>query len=94
MSAPVSVMEKIYSYKGFEVTVTLDAVRVLASDFTYGPPAGFVAVVRVCTPEPKRPIGLPIRLVTEGSRLFSTSDEALAAGLSAAQHAIDAKLPP
>ncbi|MEM5340664.1 hypothetical protein [Paraburkholderia azotifigens] len=82
-------MEKIFSYKGFEVTVQLDSVRAVSSEFTYGPPVGYVAVVSVCTAEPRRPIGLPIRLVAEDNRVFGTADDALAAGCSAAQRAID-----
>jgi hypothetical protein len=87
-------MEKIYSYKGFEVTVQLEPVRAVSSEFTYGPPVGYVAVVSICTAEPKRPIGVPIRLVTEGNRVFSTMDDGLTAGFSAAQRVIDDKAHP
>lgn len=86
-------MEKIYSYKGFEVTVKLESVRAVSGKFTYGPPAGYIAVVSVCTADPKRPIGVPIRLVTEGKSVFDTEDDALTAGFSAAQHVIDDRFP-
>jgi len=82
-------MEKMYSYKGFEVTVKLVDVRAVSSEFTYGPPVGYVAEVSICTAEPRRPIGVPIRLVAEGNRVFGTADDALTAGFGAAQHAID-----
>ncbi|HKQ82085.1 MAG TPA: hypothetical protein VJS42_07795 [Steroidobacteraceae bacterium] len=82
-------MEKMYSYKGFEVTVKLVDVRAVSSEFTYGPPVGYVAEVSICTAEPRRPIGVPIRLVAEGNRVFGTMDDALTAGFSAAQHVID-----
>jgi hypothetical protein len=82
-------MEKMYSYKGFEVTVELESVRAVSSEFTYGPPVGYVAVVSVCTVDPRRPVGVPIRLVTEGNRVFATEDDALTAGLRAARRVID-----
>jgi hypothetical protein len=82
-------MEKMVSYKGFEITVALESVRVVSSELTYGPPIGYVAVVSICTAEPRRPIGLPLRLVAEGSRVFGTADDALTAGIGAAQRAID-----
>ncbi|CDY79306.1 hypothetical protein BGLT_02002 [Caballeronia glathei] len=87
-------MERIDSYKGFEVTVTLESVRAVSSEFTYGPPVGYVAVVSICTADPKRPIGVPIRLVTEGNRVFGTEDEGLTAGFKAAQRVIDDKVGP
>lgn len=87
-------MEKIDSYKGFEITVRLESVRAVSSQFTFGPPVGYIAVVSICTADPKRPIGLPIRLVTEGERVFGTVDEALAAGFGAAQRVIDDKVGP
>jgi hypothetical protein len=87
-------MEKIDSYKGFEITVRLESVRAVSSQFTFGPPVGYIAVVSICTADPKRPIGLPIRLVTEGERVFGTADEALAAGFGAAQRVIDDKVGP
>ncbi|TDG02433.1 hypothetical protein E1N52_39650 [Paraburkholderia guartelaensis] len=87
-------MEKMYSYKGFEVTVKLLDVRAVSSEFTYGPPVGYVAEARICTAEPRRPIGVPIRLVAEGNRVFGTIDDALAAGFGAAQHAIDDRAAP
>ena len=87
-------MESIDSSKGFEVTVTLESVRAVSSEFTYGPPVGYVAVVSICTADPKRPIGVPIRLVTEGNRVFGTEDEGLTAGFKAAQRVIDDKVGP
>jgi hypothetical protein len=87
-------MERIDLYKGFEITVRLESVWTVSSKFTYGPPAGYIAVVSVCTADPKRPIGVPIRLVTEGKGVFGTVDEALTAGFSAAQRAIDDKVGP
>ncbi len=85
-------MERVDSYKGFEITVKLESVRTVSSEFRFGRPAGYVAVVSVCATDPKRPIGVPIRLVAEGSRAFDTEDEALTAGISAAQQAIDGKI--
>ena len=85
-------MERIDSYKGFEITVELESVRAVSSEFTYGPPVGYIAVVSICTADPRRPIGVPIRLVTEGNRVFSTEDDALTAGFSAAQRVIDDKV--
>jgi hypothetical protein len=87
-------MENVYSYKGFEITVELESVRAVSSEFTYGPPVGYVAVVSICTADPRRPIGVPIRLVTEGHRVFGTADDALSAGLSAAQRVIDDRVAP
>jgi hypothetical protein len=87
-------MERIDSYKGFEITVELESVRAVSSSFTFGPPVGYIAVVRICTADPKRPVGVPIRLVTEGKRVFGTADEALTAGFSAAQRVIDDKVGP
>lgn len=87
-------MEKIYSYNGFEVTVKLEPVRAVSSDFTYGPPVGYVAEVSICTADPRRPIGVPIRLVGEGSRVFSTADDAFSAAYNAAQRAIDDRVSP
>jgi hypothetical protein len=87
-------MEKIFSYKGFEVTVELESVRAVSSEFTYGPPVGYIAVVSICTADPRRPIGVPIRLVTEGNRVFGTEDDALTAGFSAAQRVIDDRVAP
>lgn len=87
-------MEKMYSYKGFEITVELESVRAVSSDFTYGPPVGYVAVVSVCTVDPRRPVGVPIRLVSEGHRVFGTQDDAFAAGYGAAQRVIDDKAAP
>lgn len=87
-------MERISSYKGFEVTVKLESVRAVSSKFTYGPPVGYIAVVSICTADPKRPVGVPIRLVTEGNCVFGTVDDALTTGLSAAQRVIDDRLPP
>lgn len=84
-------MEKIDAYKGFEITVKLESVRAVSSEFTFGPPVGYVAVVSICATEPKRPIGVPIRLVTEGNRIFGTEEDAFTAGFSAAQRAIDDK---
>jgi hypothetical protein len=87
-------MEKMYSYKGYEVTVTLESVRALSSEFTYGPPVGYIAVVSICTAEPRRPVGVPIWLVTEGNRVFGTADDALTAGFNAAKRVIDDKVAP
>ncbi|MBP0589914.1 hypothetical protein J8I87_09310 [Paraburkholderia sp. LEh10] len=87
-------MEKTYSYKGFEVTVRLESVRAVSSEFTYGPPVGYVAVVSICTADPRRPIGVPIRLVTDGNRVFDTEDDALTTGFSAAQRVIDDRVGP
>jgi hypothetical protein len=87
-------MEKMYSYKGFEVTVKLESVRALSSEFTYGPPVGYIAVVSICTADPRRPIGVPIGLVTEGNRVFGTVDDALTAGFNAAKRVIDDKVVP
>ena len=87
-------MEKMRSYKGFEVTVTLESVRAVSRDFTYGPPVGYVAEVSICTADPRRPIGVPIRLVAEDSRVFGTEDDAFATGFSAAQRVIDDKSVP
>ena len=84
-------MEKMYSYKGFEVTVQLESVRAVSSDFTYGPPVGYVAVVSICTVEPRRPVGTPIGLVAEGNRVFDTQDDALTTGFNAAKRVIDEK---
>ena len=85
-------MERIDSYKGFEITVELESVRAVSSKFTFGPPVGYIAVVSICTVDPKRPVGVPIRLVTEGKCVFGTVDEALTAGFSAAQRVIDDKV--
>ena len=82
-------MEKIYSYHGFEVTVKLESVRAVSSEFTYGPPVGFVAEVSICTADPKRPVGVPIRLVAEGNRVFSLEDDAFTAAFNAARRVID-----
>ncbi|MBN3756138.1 hypothetical protein G3N95_24575 [Paraburkholderia sp. Tr-20389] len=87
-------MEKTYTYKDFEVTVKLEPVRAVSSDFTYGPPSGYLAVVSICTAEPRRPIGVPVRLVAEGNRAFGTEDDALATGFSAAQRVIDDRFGP
>ena len=87
-------MEKKISYKGFEITVTLDSVRAVSGEFRYGPPVGYVAVVSICTADPRRPIGVPIRLVKEGNLVFDTVDDALTTGLTAAQRAIDDKSAP
>jgi len=87
-------MEKIYSYKGFEVTVNLESVRAVSSEFAYGPPVGYVAVVSICTADPKRPIGIPSWLVKEGNRVFDTVDDGLTTGFNAAQRVIDDRLDP
>ncbi|RQH04411.1 hypothetical protein [Paraburkholderia dinghuensis] len=87
-------MEKTDSYKGFEITVKLESVRAVSSEFTVGPPVGYVAVVSVCAADPKRPIGVPIRLVTEGNRVFGTVEDAFTAGFSAAQRVIDDRTGP
>ncbi|AMV47173.1 hypothetical protein [Paraburkholderia caribensis] len=84
-------MEKTYSYKGFEVSVKLESVRAVSSEFIYGPPVGYVAVVSICTEDPRRPVGAPIALVSEGNRVFDTVDDALATGLNAAKRVIDEK---
>jgi hypothetical protein len=55
---------------------------------------GYIAVVSICTSDPKRPIGVPVRLVAEGKRVFGTEDEALTAGFGAAQRVIDDKVGP
>lgn len=85
-------MEKIDAYKGFEITVKLESVRAVSSEFTFGPPVGYIAVVSVCAADPKRPIGVPIRLVTEGNCAFGTEDDAFTAGFGAAQRAIDDRI--
>ncbi|CAD6561634.1 hypothetical protein LMG27952_07532 [Paraburkholderia hiiakae] len=85
-------MQRIDWYKGFEVTVRLESVRAVSKEFALGRSSGYVAVVSVCTAEPKRPIGVPIRLVAEGNRVFETEDEAFTASFTAAQHAIDNKV--
>ena len=82
-------MEKMYSYKGFEVTVKLESVRAVSSEFTYGPPVGYVAMVSICTVDPIRPVGSPIGLVGEGNRVFDTVGDALTAGFNAAKRVID-----
>jgi hypothetical protein len=87
-------MEKVYSYKGFKVTVKLVDVRAVSSDFAFGPPVGYVAEVSICTAEPRRPIGLPMRLVTEGNRIFGTEDDALTAGFGVAQRLLDDRVGP
>jgi hypothetical protein len=87
-------MEKTYTHKGLEITVTLASVRAVARDFTYGPPAGYVAEVSICTAEPRRPIGVPIRLVMEDMRVFGTEDDAFATAFSAAKRVIDDKSAP
>src|SRR5690349_20472892 len=84
-------MEETYSYKGFEVSVMLESVRAVSSQFTYGPPVGYVAVVSICTEDPRRPVGESIALVSEGNRVFDTVDDALATGLNAAKRVIDEK---
>jgi hypothetical protein len=87
-------MEKMYSYKGFDVTVKLESVRALSSEFTYGPPVGYIAVVSICTTVPRRPVGAPVGLVTEGNRVFGTVDDALTAGFNAAKRVIDDRVTP
>ncbi|TDG02316.1 hypothetical protein E1N52_40420 [Paraburkholderia guartelaensis] len=87
-------MEKKHLYKGYEITVQLECVRAVTREFTYGPASGYVAVVSVCTVDPRRPIGMPVRLVAEGNHVFGSEDDALTAGVRAAQHAIDTKAAP
>jgi hypothetical protein len=87
-------MEKRYEYKDFEVTVRLESVRALSSEFTYGPPIGYVAIVSTCTADPRRPVGVPIWLVGEGNRVFSSVDDAMTAGFNAAKRVIDDRVVP
>ncbi|WP_241270043.1 hypothetical protein [Caballeronia sp. M1242] len=86
-------MERSYPYRGFEITVQLEPVRAVSQDARYGGTVGFIALVSVCTAEPKRPVGVPVRLVSEAHTVFRTEDEALSTGLKAAQRVIDDKIP-
>ncbi|WP_248323750.1 MULTISPECIES: hypothetical protein [unclassified Caballeronia] len=86
-------MERSYPYRGFEITIHLEPVKAVSHEAKFSDPVGFIAVVSVCTAEPKRPVGVPVRLVSETHTVFRTEDEALSSGLSAAQRIIDAKIP-
>jgi hypothetical protein len=82
-------MKRIYSYRGFDVTVQLEAIWETSGNVTVLPPKGFVAVVHIVMAGTTRPMVAPIRLRVDGP-LFASEAEALMAGFSAGQRAIDA----
>jgi hypothetical protein len=81
-------MKRIYSYRGFDVTVELEAVWETSGNVTVLPPKGFVAVVHIVMAGTTRPMVAPIRLGTDGP-LFASEAEALMVSYSAAQRVID-----
>jgi hypothetical protein len=82
-------MKRIYRYKGFEVTVELEAVWETAGSVTLLPPQGFVAVVEIRMVGATRPVVAPIRLAATTQHPFATQAEALMAGYSAGQRVVD-----
>ena len=80
-------MKRMYGYKGFEVTVDLEAsgyegVWLLR-------PHGFLSFVRIKSAGATDDAFKPISLMAAGQRPFATEAGAFAAGYSAAQHLID-----
>lgn len=83
-------MKRIYGYKGFEVTVELEALWQGTARKTWlMPPEGFVAVVSICIVGAARPVFAPIRLTRDSHRPFATESDALMAGYSAGQRVVD-----
>ncbi|GAB3626919.1 hypothetical protein PTE30175_03519 [Pandoraea terrae] len=87
-------MKRIYTYKGFEVTVELEPVWEAAGRITVSPPRGFVAVVDIRAAGATRPMVAPIRLMADSHRPFATDAEALMSGYSAGQRVVDDLLVP
>lgn len=82
-------MKRAYSYKGFEVTVELEALWDSSGTATLKAPSGYVALVRIGLGGTEHPLVAPVRLVDERQRAFATEGEALMAGFSAGQRIVD-----
>ncbi|MGF6612884.1 hypothetical protein OKW45_007872 [Paraburkholderia sp. WSM4175] len=80
-------MNRIYAYKGFEVTVGLEPSG--NEDVWLLRPRGFVSVVRIRIADAIGDAFKPISLMADGQRPFATEAEAFTAGYSAAQRLID-----
>ena len=87
-------MNRIYTYKGFEVAVDLEAVWETSGNVTLMPPRGFIAVVQIKKAGASRAMVAPIRLMADNQRPFATEADALMAGYSAGQRVIDDTLAP
>jgi hypothetical protein len=82
-------MKRIYSYKGFEISVEPEPVLDTTTRVTVLQTQGFVAVVHIRLPGATRLMVAPIRLTGDGQRPFPTEPEALMTGFSAAQRVVD-----
>jgi hypothetical protein len=87
-------MNRIYTYRGFEIAVELERVWETTGNVSLLPPRGYIAVVHIRRTGATRPTVTPIRLTADNQRPFATEADALMAGCSAGQRVIDDTLAP
>ncbi|WP_396328675.1 hypothetical protein [Burkholderia anthina] len=87
-------MNRIYTYKGFTITVDLEPVWEASGNVTLLPPRGFIAVVNIKMAGMVRPMVAPIRLTADNQQPFAKEADALMAGFSAGQRVVDDTLIP
>ncbi|QCP52816.1 hypothetical protein FAZ95_27195 [Trinickia violacea] len=82
-------MQRTHRYRGFEVTVALEAVWEPSGSAVPSLPSGFVTIVSIGPKELSSPLVSPIRPKKDNQKLFGTEGAALMAGFSAGQRVID-----
>ncbi|MCP3711891.1 hypothetical protein M3I54_33905 [Paraburkholderia sp. CNPSo 3274] len=82
-------MNRIYKYRGFEVTVEVEPVWAPSKGTALSPAKGFLAIVNIVMAGMTRPMVVPMRLTADGQHPFPSEAEALMAGYSAGQRVID-----
>jgi len=87
-------MKRNYAYRDFEVAVELEAIRETSHNVTLLLPRGFIAVVHIRRVGTSQPMVAPLPLLAANQQPFATEVDALMAGFSAGQRAIDDALAP
>jgi hypothetical protein len=85
-------VNRIYTYKRFEVRIDLEPVWHPSAGVTLRSPKGFLAILNISMPGAIFPLVTPIRLADTATRPFPTEADAFMAAYSAAQRFIEDKL--
>lgn len=86
-------MRHSYEYKGFQITVELEAVPEFKDRVVLATSGCFLAIVQVKTANAGIPLFAPVRLADDRSSYFATEAEALMAGYTAGQRLVDDTAP-
>jgi hypothetical protein len=81
-------MKRVYSYRGFQVTIQVEQMLDLAKGTPLQRTRGFIAIVHIC-PDANPDSGVSLRLAIDSRRPYPSEAEALMRGYSAAQRWID-----